>query len=539
MKKIIIMFFLVCFNIFSEIILKSSLTEMTLNEKVKITVEFKGSSRGNYKIQGIENFEIISKNSVSKYVSTNFKNTSIKEDTYILYPIKEGISSLKIVQDGIESNIIEIDVNENKKLNSLESNKNSEENFYLKTNVNSKQYYFGEKFVYQEIFYALLQPQEFSYLSERELGDFSSIKLLEGDGRGNLKEEMVEYNGKKALKISLYNAILQSNSSGKKNIRSSKIRVTGRKRNIIGGDKIEIDILPLPIYTGEGKFSQIVGQLFLNKVYSDSVADVGKPITLTVKLSGKVNLENFTKFKIPDTPDFSVFQTLKSSKEEVRNNEIYSEKVFEIVFLPKKSGNLETPEISINYFNTKTGKYDFLIIPREKIEVKGNISFDKNNGKIDNIISSNQVNEAKELKKEIKIEKSTVEIITKDEKNNKKIFYGIVIGSAIILFQSILLIYLFFRKLSKKNKEKGSKISVNEKKLWKDLKKSKTDLEFYKNYSQYLIEKYNFNPKIHSELKLENLELRALHNRIESSMYKCENLEKDKIIEKLKEIIKK
>ena len=297
--------------------------------------------------------------------------------------------------------------------------------------------------------------------------------------------------------------------------------------------------MPLPIYTGEGKFSQIVGQLFLKKVYSDSVVDVGKPITLTVKLSGKVNLENFTKFKIPVTPDFSVFQTLKSSKEEIRNNEIYSEKVFEIVFLPKKSGNLETPEISINYFNTKTGKYDFLIIPREKIEVKGNTSFDKNNGKIDNIISSNQVNEAKELKKEIKIEKSTVEIITKDEKNNKKIFYGIVIGSAIILFQSILLIYLFFRKLSKKNKEKGSKISVNEKKLWKDLKKSKTDLEFYKNYSQYLIEKYNFNPKIHSELKLENLELRALHNRIESSMYKYKNLEKDKIIEELKEIMKK
>ena len=318
------MFFLVCFNIFSEIILKSSLTEMTLNEKVKVIVTFKGSPRGNYKIQGIENFEIISKNSVSKYVSTNFKNTSIKEDTYILYPIKEGISSLKIVQDGIESNIIKIDINENKKSNSLETNKNSEENFYLKTNVNSKQYYFGEKFVYQEIFYALLQPQEFSYLSERELGDFSSIKLLEGDGRGNLKEEMVEYSGKKALKISLYNAILQSNSSGKKNIRSSKIRVTGRKRNIIGGDKIEIDILPLPIYTGEGKFSQIVGQLFLNKVYSDSVADVGKPITLTVKLSGKVNLENFTKFKIPDTPDFSVFQTLKSSKEEIRNNELYS-----------------------------------------------------------------------------------------------------------------------------------------------------------------------------------------------------------------------
>ena len=539
MKKIIIIFFLICFNIFSEIILKTNLTGINLNEEVKITVEFKGSSRGNYRIQGIEKFEIISKNSVSKYVSTNFKNTSIKEDTYILYPIKEGKNSLKIVQDGIESNIIEIDVTENKKSDSLKSGKNSEENFYLKTNLNSKQYYFGEKFVYQENFYALIQPQEFSYLSERELGDFSSIKLLEVDGRGNSKEEMVEYNGKKALKIPLYNGILQSNSSGKKNIKSSKIRVTGKKRNIIGGDKIEIDILPLPTYTGKDKFSQIVGQLFLNKIYSDSVADLGKPITLTVKLSGKVNLENFTKFKISDTSNFSVFQTLKNSKEEIRNNELYSEKVFEIVFLPKKSGNLETPEIAINYFNTKTGKYDFLVLPGEKIEVTGKKLVEKSTGKIENKVLPNEKMQEEKLKQPKEREETIVEIIMKEEKNNKNIFYVIVVGSAIILLQSILLIYLLCRKLSKENKEKRSKISINEKKLWKDLKKSKTDLEFYKNYSQYLIEKYNFNPKIHSEIKLENLKLRTLHNRIESSMYKCENLEKNKIIEELKEIMKK
>ena len=543
------MFFLVCINIFSEIILKSNLTEITLNEEVKVTVEFQESSRGHYKIEGIENFEIISKNSVSKYVSTNFKNVSIKEDVYTLYPIKEGKWTLKIVQDNLKSNIIEINVKENKKSDTLGIDKNIKKNFYIETSLDYTQYYFGEKFVYQENFYALLQPQDFSYLSERELGEFSSVKSLVGDGTGNLKEEMVDYNGQKALKITLYNAILQSNSSGKKNIKSSKIRVTGKKRNIIGGDKVEVNILPLPAYTGEDNFSQIIGEPSLKKTYSDNITDVGKPITLIIDLTGKVNLENFTKINIPDTPNFSVFQTLKSSKEEIRNNELYSEKIFEVVFLPKKSGKLEIPEIKINYFNTKTGSYDFLVVPAEKIEVKGNVLVDEKNMKNDNIALSNETVEDKESKKEVEIEKSTVEIITKEKENNKKIFYGIIIGGIIILLQSILLLYLLFRKIIKNHRKKEIKISTNEKQLWKNLKNSKTDLELYKNYCQYLIEKYNFNPKIHSEIKLENLELRKLHSRIESSMYCCKNLsenkilkkklDKDKIIKELKEIVKK
>ncbi|MGL5049822.1 MAG: BatD family protein, partial [Fusobacteriaceae bacterium] len=57
--------------------------------------------------------------------------------------------------------------------------------------------------------------------------------------------------------------------------------------------------------------------------------------------------------------------------------------------------------------------------------------------------------------------------------------------------------------------------------------------EFYSCYCEFMKEKYGFNPKVHSEIKLINEELKEINREIELSRFKGMPLNTIELIKKI------
>ncbi|MGL4533559.1 MAG: BatD family protein, partial [Fusobacteriaceae bacterium] len=509
--KLLILFLIFTVSTFSEIILTSTESRIDLNETVEISVDFNNIEKKQYVIQGLDNFQILSKSSSSSYSIINFKRSSIIKDIYTLRPKSIGNFNLIVEMMQEKSNNVEIEVEENNK-NIVTSEKTKEnlndrkENYILMTDFPKNKLYFGEKFVYQETFFAFRNLRDFQVVKRPELSNFSVKDLTPVLRNGSLEIKNINYQGENALEIVVYRGILDSNSSGKKIIKSGEIEILGEKRLFLGNESVEIDILPLPVENKPKKFTNIVGKLKMESSPVEAEINLGESYTVNLKLFGDVNLSLFEKLDIPNSGDIQNFQNVTNVKEEIKNGEYYSEKNFEIAFIPKKSGDIKIPEIKINYFDTETQKYSEIILPGKTIKVKG-----------DNIVE-NSIKKSKEdigeIENKEEIEESLpikIEIVGVQEKYGEKIYWISGLLLLLVLIQSGVIFYLLT-----KNKKTVKKNMVNS---FKQLKKSKTEHEFYSCYCEFMKEKYGFNPKVHSEIKLINEELKEINREIELSRF--------------------
>lgn len=97
MKKIInILVFLAIYSLsFSEIKIFVDDYNPTIKQNIILTVEFLNEPKSEYEIEGIDNFEVISRGSRSNYNTLNNKRIKYsKSDIYILSPKKVGKISL-------------------------------------------------------------------------------------------------------------------------------------------------------------------------------------------------------------------------------------------------------------------------------------------------------------------------------------------------------------------------------------------------------------------------------------------------------------
>ena len=447
MKKIGIVFFMILLYTvsFSEVTFRASTTTPKIYDTFLIGVEFLNQNKEKYEIEGLENFEVISKGSKNSYNYINGNVTALKADTYSLQAKKEGKFTLRLIAPNGVKKGLEIIVGENKQLAQDLKNK-----YFFNENLKRKSFYFGEKIPYEESFLSFVRLNSFSQLKLPEFNEFS-VKDLTNYQRNNYSQKIIEYNGKKALELELFKGILQPNSSGKKQILSSEVRVeeegidyfSNRLVNI-PRKKIMLDIKPLPP-NKPANFKGIVGDVAVNEKWSKTTGKVGEAITLNLTFYGEGNLELLDSLEIDGNNDFNIFQNLKDYKEEIRDKKYYNEKEFEIAFIPKKSGILKTPKITVPYFNTKTGKYETLTIQAKEIKVNGKGTTTEQS------ITQTKKEETKaktpEIKKEEKISKNIKESITveflKAQKSKIKNPYKLAFGMIGILALIELIIIIF------------------------------------------------------------------------------------------------
>lgn len=541
MKKLfnLLLFLLISSFTFSEIILDVSNNDPSINEPISLQVKFLDSDKKDYTIDGIENFKIASKGSQSNYSIVNGKSTSSKSDIYTIIPLKEGSFTLKVNGKNETSNSININV-------SKEAKVNVEGKITLQDNLKEKStFYFGQKIPFEEKLLTTVPLRNLQYIDRPNFGDLSVKDITPANNRGGYTEKyFTDENGKRGLEITLYQALLQANSSGEKLIKGGYVGVTESNPNdsfvfgstsapvYLGAKEMDVNILPLPAGKPAG-FQEVVGELKGDYSWNNDKIKFGESVVLTLKLHGDVNLDMLEKVVSNNFSDFNIFESSKESGEKIVNGEYYAEKNFEIAFIPKVTGKINIPAIKIPYFDTADKKYKEFEIPAKLIEVTGSsngtiVPAATNVPPVGNTPAAVPASPAATEKIDISsIPDSQIEKINTAD---NKLMIGVIILS--LLEAGIIIFLILDRKILK-----NSSIP----KL-KQMKKAKDDKEFYNLYCELMKEKFDFSPKAHLEDKLvksgASEKIIELNREIEKKIYAFEPLDRNEILRTLKKELK-
>lgn len=512
-------------------------TKTRVGVPLKIMVNFTNEKKQDYKITGLENFQSMNKSSQQKSSWINGKSTKSYSEIYTVLPLNEGDFTLSLVIDGKKvSNDININVSKNNKEieNSLVTTKNSEY---------KREYFIGEKIPYFEKIITKISLNNYGYINSPTFKDFS-FKDMTPNNQGNpLIKRISDEEGEK-LEILIQEGVLEANSIGEKNIISGLLGYTeassndffmmsGSEPKYTGGEEISIKILPLPEEGKPQNFKNIVGNLKGDIDWENkSTVDVGQTFVLKLKLYGEVNLDSLEKLSIDENEDFNIFQSLTDSSEKIINGKYESSKEFEIAFIPKKSGNLLTPEIKINYFDVNDKKYKAFTVPPKEIKAIGQnvVAQSNNNDTLDDKPQINSIRENKNISKE----KTIVKISTlPEEKDNKEYLIWILrILGIVIIIQGIVIIKLL---IDKKIPEKR-----DFKDLIKKMKKAQNDKNFYDIYCEFMKKRFNFSPKAQFEdILIKNGgsdEILEINRYIQEKLFKNEKIDYSKVINILKKL---
>lgn len=539
MKKIVATLFLMTsFLSLADVILDSSNTKPAINEPFNIQVKFINEDKKDYKIEGIENLEILSKGTQSKYSYINGNKTSEKIDTYTVLAkdIKNFPLTVNLIGKNEKSNTLNISVQK-------ENIQSISDDMSIETSINNGDtFYFGEKIIYEENFLTTVNINSIGYTKPPQFNDFSEKDISPANLKGAYEQSYFRSNsGKQGIKLNIYRGILQPNSSGEKTIKSGQMAVTqasGRRDfffqqstppKYFGGNNIKINILPLPTDKPVG-FQNIVGTPKLEYSWNSDKVNLGQSLVLNIKISGDANLDALEKIVTSQFNDFNIFESFKGEDERVENGKYYAEKSFELALIPKKSGEINTPEIKIPYFNTQDKKYEFLIIPSKKIDVIGSSSSPQATIPIENTthVTKNTTPVSTTLIPE------EIRIDTVTEKNNSNNIFdnNLIIGLIILaIIEGGIIIYL----LTKKDKKIESKD-------FSELKSAKNDKEFYEAYCNFMKKNYNFSPKVHLEDRLVKLGLSKdfieINRELETSYYNNSPINRKEIINRIKKELK-
>jgi len=129
---------------------------------------------------------------------------------------------------------------------------------------------------------------------------------------------------------------------------------------ILRSKPVEIEVLPLPEMGKPADFSGTVGDYNLKVIADKTEVEVGQPITLKAKISGRGNIKSVGKPTIPELPDFRTYSSGSSENVSKENYQVQGEKNYEEVLIPKKAGKYTIPPIEFSFFDPKTKSYKTL-----------------------------------------------------------------------------------------------------------------------------------------------------------------------------------
>ena len=125
----------------------------------------------------------------------------------------------------------------------------------------------------------------------------------------------------------------------------------------VSSKPVPVTVRPLPDKHKPDDFSGTVGKFSIRAAASRNEVDVNQPVSVTVAISGLGNIKSIADPALPDLPDFRIYKESSSESTSNQNDKIGGTKTFDIVFIPKRPGQLEIPALTFNYFDPETSKY--------------------------------------------------------------------------------------------------------------------------------------------------------------------------------------
>lgn len=445
-------------------------------------------------VEGLDNFEVLSRKSGTQTTIINMKRSYSREYHYVIMPKRVGEFTLqgvvKYKGKTYRTNKLEVKV-EKRKI----SHKQENSNIFIRTTLSKDKIYFGQKVILKYDLFTRYNLDNYGFLDNPNFNDFiSQVK-----NQDQLKANYVYLDGKKYIKYEVRQVILTPTKTGTLEIPSYPFQAnistgdffSSSKATYFKTESKSIEVLPLPQEGQPDDFTGIVGDLELDSNLADNEVKYGDSTTLNIKLSGDVNLDSLDKALDKDISGFEIYQSQKDKKEEIRGMEYYAEKNFDIILVPKKSGELSLPELKIPYFNPERKEYEYATVAEKTIKVSGQAK----QAQQSLTTNSNPINQSPPQSIEI------TQINTDNQADEdyytfevKKSYFKVtlaIIGLLILL----VLVYLIM------NRYKGSQ-DQRLKEYYKQIKTAKDEEEIYHIFNEMIKYKYNISFKANSKAEL-------------------------------------
>jgi len=179
--------------------------------------------------------------------------------------------------------------------------------------------------------------------------------------------------GKTYLVAELRTALFPT-ASGTYTIEPATLQIRGtffQAAQTLRSNAVTVKVKPLPTAGRPANFSGAVGQYRLSTKVSQTETDLNTPITLTVTLSGKGNIEMLSEPSWPELPDFKFYDSNSSSNVKTDNYVVSGSKTYEKVLIPKRTGTFTIEPVTFSYFDPKSERYRTLKSETYEIKVYG------------------------------------------------------------------------------------------------------------------------------------------------------------------------
>ena len=128
-----------------------------------------------------------------------------------------------------------------------------------------------------------------------------------------------------------------------------------------------ITVIPLP-KEGRGKlWTSAVGDFVVSAHLSKDIISAEDPVVYKVHFKGTGQVRGIRLPKLDFGPDFNVYDITETQQFLVSE----SQKTYEVILLPNRAGDLQTPAFELSTFDPGLGVYKTHVLPSLKLKVKG------------------------------------------------------------------------------------------------------------------------------------------------------------------------
>ena len=128
----------------------------------------------------------------------------------------------------------------------------------------------------------------------------------------------------------------------------------------IASNVITLDVQATPAEGKPAAFNGAVGEYTVTTTIDTPVVKMNEAVGMNIAIAGKGNvpLVSLPDFEIPDGLD--MFEPEVEKSNEIVSGELVGEVEYNYVFIPRKEGTVQLPQIPFSYFNPETKRYQTL-----------------------------------------------------------------------------------------------------------------------------------------------------------------------------------
>ncbi|MFH1954574.1 MAG: BatD family protein [Pseudomonadota bacterium] len=137
----------------------------------------------------------------------------------------------------------------------------------------------------------------------------------------------------------------------------------------ISSKPLELKVMPLPLKGKPDGFSGLVGSFRIEAELAPSKIRVGESATLTVRVSGRGNINRIPDLKMPGLDHMKVYADEPVFEAHPDHKGLAGSKTMKWAIVPEQEGDFEIPPLSFSFFDPGKGQYSVLQSPKKSLVV--------------------------------------------------------------------------------------------------------------------------------------------------------------------------